>query len=364
MQPRPGADAEQGPISGMATPYPASWIDHLIAWIGRLPGPAWVFYVLAIVLLILVSHGVRWLDGSLPRGEFDPARVAEAPLILYFLALMHSLNSVARRSLDAFRPALAISEPQVARLEYELTTMPRAAGYISAAVGSVVGILSILSSPASWGISVGTSPLTLGYTVVASAVSMAFAAAFVFHTLRQLRLVSRIHRMATNINLFEKMPVYAFSALTARTGIGIVIIIYYYVYLFYFLHLFGPTYRASLIDSLTTVVFLLLAAASFVLPLNGMHHRLGEEKARLAAEADRRFEAALKRLHERLDSDSFERMDDLNKALASLVIERDALARISTWPWRPETLRSFLTSVALPVLIWVVTAFLGRLLEV
>jgi len=57
-------------------------------------------------------------------------------------------------------------------------------------------------------------------------------------------------------------------------------------------------------------------------------------------------------------------MDDLNKALASLVIERDALARISTWPWRPETLRSFLTSVALPVLIWVVTAFLGRLLEV
>jgi len=237
MQPRPGADAEQAPISGMATPYPASWIDHLIAWIGRLPGPAWVFYVLAIVLLILVSHGVRWLDGSLPRGEFDPARVAEAPLILYFLALMHSLNSVARRSLDAFRPALAISEPQVARLEYELTTMPRAAGYISAAVGSVVGILSILSSPASWGISVGTSPLTLGYTVVASAVSMAFAAAFVFHTLRQLRLVSRIHRMATNINLFEKMPVYAFSALTARTGIGIVIIIYYYVYLFYFLSL-------------------------------------------------------------------------------------------------------------------------------
>ena len=85
---------------------------------------------------------------------------------------------------------------------------------------------------------------------------------------------------------------------------------------------------------------------------------------RLTAEADRRFEATLKRLHQRLDTDSFERMDELNKALASLVIERDTLARLSTWPWRPETLRGFLTSVALPVVVWYVTSVLGRLLEV
>lgn len=63
-----------------------------------------------------------------------------------------------------------------------------------------------------------------------------------------------------------------------------------------------------------------------------------------------------------MDHDRFEGMDDLNRALASLVIEREALAKISTWPWRPETLRGLLTLVALPILLWFVTALLGRFL--
>ena len=170
--------------------------------------------------------------------------------------------------------------------------------------------------------------------------------------------------MARNINLFEKTPVYAFSALTAHTGIGIVIVVYYYVYLFYFLHLFGPTYRASLIDSVTAVFLLLIAAASFVLPLSGMHQRLVEEKARLTAEADRRFEGTLKRLHQRLDTDSFERMDELNKALASLQIEQNALRQIPTWPWQPGAMRGVLAALLLPLAVWVLQVLLGRVLGV
>lgn len=108
-------------------------------------------------------------------------------------------------------------------------------------------------------------------------------------------------------------------------------------------------------------ILLLLAAASFVLPLNGMHRQVAKEKSRRVSEADRRFEFILNRLHQQIDTESLEDADGLNKTLASLVIERDALARI--WPWRPETLRGFLTSVALPLLIWLATSVLGRLLE-
>jgi hypothetical protein len=345
-------------------PYPPSWLDRLIARIERLPGSPWIFYLTVTVILVLINHGLRWLEGSEQVGVFNMARVIETPIVIYFLGLMHYLNKTAGRSMGAFRPALDFEDSEVARLRYELTVLPRSAGLAAAAAGLIVGPISVFRSPASWGIQPSTSPLVVGYAVLTAIASMSFVIAFLLHTVRQLRLVNRIHQMATNINLFERMAVHAFSALTARTGIGIIILVYYYVYAFFVLRLFGAGYTASPIDIALAAAILLLAVASFVLPLNGVHNQLVKEKTRLSAEADRRFEATLMRLHQHLDSGSLQEMEALNKALSSLVIERDALDKISTWPWRPETLRVFLTSVALPVLLWLVIGWLGRRLGI
>lgn len=354
----------ESPASREAAPYPASWIDHLMGWIERLPGPAWAFYLLMTLVVIVLGHLFRWVDGTVPMGVIEPARVAEAPLFLCSLALMQFLNKTARRSMEAFRPALSVGEAEVSRLEYELTTLPRPTGFIAVPIGAVFGFASLLADPGSYGLVPDSSTLTVVFTASCYAiVSITFAVAFVIHTVRQLRLVSRIHRLAGNINLFHRIPVYAFSALTARTGIGIVLVVYYFITVFFIIPLFGASYQASLVDVSMIAILLLLAAASFVLPLNGMHRQLAKEKSRLVAEADRRFEFILNRLHQQIDTESLEDADGLNKTLASLVIERDALARISTWPWRPETLRGFLTSVGLPLLIWLATSVLGRLLE-
>lgn len=345
-------------------PYPPSWLDWLIARIERLPGPPWIFYLAVMVILALVSQTLRWLEGSEQVGVFNIARLIETPIVIYFLGLMHYLNYTARLSLDAFRPALAVEELKVDQLRYELTILPRSAGLAAAVVGLIAGPISVSRGPASWGIQPGSSAVVVGYVILTAIASMSFVTAFLLHTVRQLRLVNCIHQMATNINLFERMPVYAFSALTARIGIGIIVLFYYYLYTFFVLRIFGAGYTASPIDIAFAVTLLLLAVASFILPLNGMHQQLVKEKLRISAEADRRFEAALIQLHQHLDSGRLREMDALNKALSSLEIERDALAKISTWPWKPETLRSFLTSVALPVLLWLLMGWLGSLLGI
>lgn len=55
-------------------------------------------------------------------------------------------------------------------------------------------------------------------------------------------------------------------------------------------------------------------------------------------------------------------MDNWNKALANLVIERDTLEKISTWPWGRGTLTGFLTALILPILLWIITRILERVM--
>ena len=82
----------------------------------------------------------------------------------------------------------------------------------------------------------------------------------------------------------------------------------------------------------------------------------------VAAVGARRFEAAAAELHQRVDKKSLTKMDDLNKTLASLELERAALQRIPTWPWDAGTPRGLAVTLVLPLVIWLAQYLLQRLL--
>jgi len=201
-----------------------------------------------------------------------------------------------------------------------------------------------------------TSLVTLLYIYTRSAFTSAVGAAFVAHTIRQLRLINHIHRQATRITIFQSTPVYAFSALSARTGIGLV---------FFSIIIIGLNTSSGLdLVSLSVVaIFMLASVAAFLLPLNGMHQYLVTEKARLMGEANHRIEVMIAKLHQRIDTDSLEKIGDLNSALGGLITERDFLEKLSTWPWNSATLRGFITAVLLPIVLYLVTRALGSILH-
>jgi hypothetical protein len=80
-------------------PYPPSCIDAFVAWVDRLPGPAWVAYLVALVGFAVLNNVAFWLDGSLVIGAFVFTRSVDAFFIVYFLALYRHLGSVAGRCL-------------------------------------------------------------------------------------------------------------------------------------------------------------------------------------------------------------------------------------------------------------------------
>ncbi len=109
-------------------------------------------------------------------------------------------------------------------------------------------------------------------------------AELLYHTFRQLRLVSRIHASAKNVRLFHFAPLYSFSTLTARTwGVFVLLLAYDLAA--------NPETLANLTLAILNAVILLLSAVYFIWPLQGMHQRIIPEKRELEFDVNQRVEA-------------------------------------------------------------------------
>ena len=123
-----------------------------------------------------------------------------------------------------------------------------------------------------------------------------------------------------------------------------------------------PANPSNAIQIGISLVFVAIAVTTFAWPLWGAHRRLVQEKEARLADASSRFEGATHELHRRMDSGRLLHMDDLNKAVATLEIEQNALRRIPTWPWQPGALRAVVAALLLPVAVWAIQTLLGRFL--
>jgi hypothetical protein len=221
-------------------------------------------------------------------------------------------------------------------------------------------LLAIVSGPISFGIFPRSSLLTILFVGGWSLFAGAIIFVFILHTVRQLNLVNQIYRRATRINLLELKSVYALSALTARAGLGLI----FFLYFAFAINNLGNFSINT--DQLTFILYgglFLTGIAAFVLPLRGIHRRLVVEKDLKLHEVNDRFAAAVAKLHQDVDTGNFDKMDGIHKAVASLVLEREQLEKISTWPWEKVTLRAFVTAIMIPIVLWLLTRLLDRLLN-
>ncbi len=336
--------------------YAPSWVDRFIDRVRRLPVRSWLLYGGLWLTQYVLLNMVGWLDGSLPVGVFDEVPGYWAWYTLYYLALMHYLDGVADRSFQSFQPALALSENDARRLRYALTTMPAREAWVASGSGVLLTLLALPFVPLTNPPFGAISPLSISIGVILTTLANGIIAVFIYHTYRQLRIVSQIHRHLTRVDLFQQQPLYAFSRLTARTGTGALLGLSLGL---------GPRVGAATETGLTIAAFVLLitlAGAAFVLPLYSIHRLLLVEKKRLLAETNKRLEDAFALLHRRLAASELQGMSELKNGLDGLVVERDTLAKIPTWPWQSATLVGFLSAMTLPLVVWFVQQLLARLI--
>ena len=337
-------------------PYPAGWFDHLIDWIDRAPGPNVAYVIGLLVAEAVYITGLVWWNGKLPVGEVDLRRLFIAVVAPYLLWVRLHLDRVAGAALDDFRPALAVDEGEFQRLRYELTTLPLRTSRTVTAIAVVVFLANWGRAPMwlldDYATSMASALLFMGpiglFTFAVAALSIAQA-------VHQLQTVQYLHDRAGTIRLFRTKPLYAFSHVAARTGMSLLLLVYYVASVRPDVLLASPPLRTLVL------IMVLTAVACFVLPLRGMHRRIAAEKDHALAQTALRFEALTGRLHERIEAGDLGDADRLAMQLSSVVTERDALNRVSTWPWELPTITAFVTTMVLPAIVWVLQRVLTRI---
>lgn len=361
--------------SATARPYSPSWADRVTDWVRKLPVHYPVVYTAPALLLFALTTAIKWGDGSYQAAYeaggqpglykvgslfFYPFHAVPELVAAYALALVHYLDDVAKRALANYRSTMAADEASYRDLQYRLTTMPALPTLLSSLAGalfagSVLLALGTLLPEFMSRLLLFTSPEA---TFVESAVFLLLWwiwGALIYHTVRQLRLVSHIYNSYTRIDLFNLDPLYSFSGLTARTAIGWVAATYAFV-------IAAPGLMENIITLGIMAFNVVFAVVAFAWPLVGVHRKLEVAKSERVYIADQTFETLSSELHRRAQEGDFASLAEMNDGMEAVGREREILQQIHTWPWQRETVGGLSTALFLPVLIWVITRLLERVL--
>jgi hypothetical protein len=350
-------DSLAASVAGTAdqTAVAPSWLHRAVAFVERLPWPAPLSYVGLFLAGALFWHLVPWSQGKVPVGTIQPTSCYWGFLLPALLWITSYLQRGAAASFESFRPILLLEPDAAARLRRQLTTIPaRPALLITGLAAAITGV-SVVSDPSTYSIGVPL-PIVVGEFLFQSL----FAAALfqlLYLLIRQTTLVRRTLATAVTIDIFRPAPLHAFAAVTARPGIVISLLVGVGVLI---VSPASSVQEFIVNEAPYIVVPPLVAVFAFVLPLMGTHERLSDQKERLRADAELRLEALLGELNLDVDARDVTRAAGVHSLLSGLLLQRDVLAKLPTWPWSATTIRGLVSAILLPIALFLVEQAVSR----
>jgi hypothetical protein len=302
-------------------------------------------------LLLSPANELRSAAGA-PWKLVQPwIELLQAILIGYLLsASVYSLRAAAR-DLHALRPALDVSEAEFALRLAHISSFAKRP-LVVVGLGSVCFGLSLPFMDGYW---VGGRP-PLGHVDLNWAMFRSALLAFAVGRTMQIEMViakrfSLLGRSSARVDLLDLSALAPF----ARRGLHSVLVLMLFAALLSLL-LLAPFDVA--VTSVTVVATLGIAIVALLLPVVGVHRRIGDAKrAELA-----RVRAAIARERE-LWLGAGTAAGGAASGLADLLAYEARIASMATWPFDVTTLARFTFYVMLGSGSWLGSAFVERMLE-
>jgi len=339
--------------------YKLSWVDRFLSWLRRLPIPIWVSFALLYFVATLLFHIAWWLDGAAPFGVTNGSLLFNGlwsiigPVFLYYLA------RIADQALNRFAVLVPTKKREIEELRRQMTTVSQGLAFWSVALMAVVIGAGVYFDPSFMYVGL-KNPISYALVLGLAIFSYAFAPILIVQGIRLLRAVVKAYELVGEVNIFHLQPLYAFSGLTMTASL--------FWLLIFNMNIFGNFVLAqsSGVDLVLSIVFnaplVVLAFITFLYPLWGIHGRILRKKERALEENGLQIEKVHQKLYGHLAKSKYKDAGDLDKALSSLYKVREQIEKVPTWPWRPGSLRNFLSAVFLPLALWLLQQYLRSLL--
>jgi hypothetical protein len=334
-----------------------SYIDHLLDWFDALPIPSVLIYMIIFLINVLSIQIGFWMNDPETIGQFNILSFLDATWMPIGLGYIHFLRNVARRSFQEFRSQLDLPETDKEELIQRFTNLPRWPTLIISMLMFALIFFQSINSPGIYFDPV-RNPFAIYPIALDGALSYIGLPLMVFFSIRLLLLVNQSYRLVEKINIFHLEPLYGLTNITFQVGLLWVVVVTY--------NFFAETFRpgnATIADATLiglTVVLSILAAATFLLPLLGVHNRIQAAKQHELSRNGMRMEEMQNRLYDQIENQNYGELVGMEKGLNALFAMRDKIQRIPTWPWTPETPRNFASAVFLPLFIWLTQQVLSR----
>ncbi len=340
-------------------PYTPSIVDRIISWVDRQRFPAWLYFLAIYLFYLFLSQGLAWLDQTAPVGVFELQKFQTNIWPALTLWIMYSLDKLALRASENFRPLMINNEEDYEFKVFQLTHMPARPVWILSLIGPLTVIISFVFDLGIITFSDRTI-LSLISQVIIFWVGFSLFPIFVFHTIRQLTIVSQIQSNLGEIDLFNATPLYSFSVLTSRTGIAWVLLLSTTL-LWAFIYGINSTGLSPAFSIGFAVVEVTSAAASFVLPLVSLHTQMEKAKGRLIDEINLFIKSSISSMGSELKNLDPAKASAKHDLVETLKMQQEYVSKLPTWPWKTDTLRGFLSVLFLPILLMVIQQLVERL---
>lgn len=337
-------------------PFKPSWQNRFFDAIAKARLNRFMLFVLLFVVIVLVNHAFPWISHKLPFPQLDLNQLNYHIWFLFVFVAFDFFQTYSEKAIERFRPAIEVGDRDFQLLVYRFHNLPAGLGW---GISIVAAVISPFAIPY---FSLVATPTLTEQAIIFITMFFMFSlvAAFFVNVFRKLLLINQFYGLVEEVNLFHLEPLYAFSGLTSRTGMFFIL--------------------AGVLSYLTNVVFvagnpqvegfiffssinLVLAVASFLLPLGGIHTKLVEEKERFSRENDNLILKAYRGLHEKVENGKLDDLSTRRNAISALLDYRHEIEKISTWPWQPGTLRNFVSALLLPIILWLVQGALSKLIS-
>lgn len=347
--------------AGRSRRWRPSWIDRLHAQVDRFPGPMWVPYVVAWLVLAALETSVKWVTGAYPVGALFPFHLVAVGTAVYGLGFLHLLDAQADRALDALRPSLDLSDAEVEDVRWRLTTMPELGALLALLAGAGYGVLqhAPLIAPSLAGFRYAPSGALLYLELLVMVLALwGIVATFLYHAVRQLRIIDDLFQWHTRVDLFDARPLTTFSTYSVVMAMGIVLMGYLWVAVY-------PREAGSVAYTLQVTIVIVLfvvSALAFFRPIWSGHRHLARLKHERLRACHAALDAAGRDLRNAVSSGDYGAGDSVHHAVVAITADLGRLERVSTWPWKAEAISPVLTAVLLPLVVWAVQQYVMRVL--